>query len=444
MFRKLSQPLGDESIWYQRLLDKRSLRYLAGYYAIQSAVLAITLLLFHFSWHFALPQRLFTLFLPLQWLLTLAMFALMVKTQAVKTWHYLALLVISSLLLTWFLHDSGGHTNPLISLLLVPLAISATMLGWQASILLALFVVACYATLMHFFVPLNGMLMGHHHHHMSAVASEQMGQLHLFGMWITFCLSVMLVLVLVLPLVSLLRQQREYIAQQREQALQDEGIVAMATFAAGAAHQLGSPLSTLAVIAADLADDFRDNPQVQGDLRIMGEQISLCKNTLHDMMRRADAIRDHKYEELSITQLVDKLRTAFNLLHPARALQIKSVLPDATLRTDATLEQALLNLLDNAVKAGDQDPQLQVSLVESQQPGKPQQVLLQIIDAGPGFSEDITRRLGEPFISTREQHEGMGLGLFLSNATINRLGGQLKLQTLTQGSVTEVSLPTID
>ncbi|MCG8673213.1 MAG: ATP-binding protein [Pseudomonadales bacterium] len=419
--------------WYRVSLGQETLRYLANYFAVQSLVVALFVAAFYFYWDFEFPQRLIAIFLPLQLLCTAAAFRLAYTAQMVQTKNYLLLLLMSVGLLVWFLHDSGGHTNPLISLLLVPLAMSAALLGWQASVIIALVVVAAYAGLMNFYVPLGDAEMsGHHHHHDS---NSQLAQLHLYGMWLTFCLSALLILVLVIPLASSIRKQREYIARQREQALQDERLVAMATFAASAAHQLGTPLSTLSVLAEDLAEEFKQEDVVQEDLSLMAEQIQLCKKTLHSMMQRADAIRNQSYEIVSLMDLIPKISSQFNLLNPAYVLSVKTDIPESVfLKSDETLEQAILNLLDNAARAGEDNPALEIDTNE-------EDVCLRILDVGPGFSASVLQNVGQPFISTREKNEGMGLGLFLSNATINRLGGSLKLFTADTGSIAEVWLP---
>ncbi|PIE41771.1 MAG: hypothetical protein CSA49_01860 [Gammaproteobacteria bacterium] len=423
-------------------------------------MVALFVAAFHFYGEFTLPQRLVLVFLPAHFLMTVIVFYIAARWQLVRVTRFLLLLMLSVWLLAWFLHDSGGHTNPLISLLLVPLAMSAALLGWQASAIIALVVMLIYAGLMNFYVPLNHQavtdqavthqsishqpvpdqnmsgqnmpdqnMSGHDH------GGDQMAQLHLFGMWVTFCLSVLLILVLVIPLAASLRKQREYSAWQREQALQNERLVAIATFAASAAHQMGTPLSTLSIIADDLADEFQDNESVQQDIQLMAEQVALCKTTLHTMMRRAEAIRNQQQQITAIEDFIRHIKSQFNLLNPAYVLQVEQALPnDLAINSDETLEQAVLNLLDNAARASETNPVLAVD-------ADGQGVCLKIIDSGPGVPDAVLQNIGQPYISTREKNEGMGLGLFLSNSTINRMGGRLTMYATASGSVTEVWLP---
>ena len=409
--------------WLQQRLQPDSLRYLAWYMGILLGVMLVASLVFS-QLDFALPGRVYWLLLPGQGLLALLTGLASRRQRSVSVVLFLPLLLGSTLLLAWYLYDTGGHTNPLISLLLVPLAMSAALLGWQATSLVATLVLLSYSLLTQYFIPLG---LRHHHH------GEQFMQLHLAGMWLTFLISVLLILALVLPLAISSRAQQRLIAHQREKILQDERLIAMATFAASAAHKLGTPLSTLAVLSEDLRDDLQDHPELQADLNTMLQQIQVCKTTLHDMMRRADNLRNNVQHAMTLATLVERLRQQFNLLHPSRSLQLDTpTLPDATLEADETLELALLNLLDNAARESGSDPHLEIRLEN-------QQLCLRILDNGPGFPDSIAQQLGEPFNTTREG--GLGLGLFLSHTTINRLGGTLRLQPVSSGSAIEVRLP---
>lgn len=414
---------GASSHWLQQSLQLNSLRYLAWYMGILLLVMIITSLALE-SQTLELPPRIYWLLIPSQALLALATFVASRRRQRVSVALYLSLLLGSIALLDWYLFDAGGHTNPLISLLLVPLAMSAALLGWQATGFVALVVLLSYSVLTQYFIPL-----GHHHHH----HNDQFMQLHLVGMWLTFLVSVLLILGLVLPLALSSRAQQKLIAQQQEKMLQDERLIAMATFAAGAAHKLGTPLSTLAVLTDDLRNDLADQPALQADLDTMLQQIQVCKATLHDMMRRADNLRHNVQQPLALDALVEQLRQQFNLLHPARSLQLDTTpIPGAAVQGDETLELALLNLLDNAARESRTDPRLSL-----RQEGN--RICIRIHDDGPGIPDLIRRQLGEPFNTSRE--DGLGLGLFLSHTTINRLGGTLRLLSSEQGTITEVWLP---
>ncbi|MDY6920957.1 MAG: ATP-binding protein [Pseudomonadota bacterium] len=343
-------------------------------------------------------------------------------------------LALSALNLAFYLYGSGGHTNPVISLLLVPLAISAVSQPWLRTLLLALMVMILYSLLTRYFIALEETSVAGTHH--GSHGSDRLQRLHLVGMWLSFAVSVLLICALVIPLAASRRRQQQLIATQRETILRDEQLVALATFAASAAHKMATPLATLSVLVDDLGERPARDPEAEEDRRLMAQQIDLCKQILGDMMRRAEGLRENRPRRLAVAALIAELREQFNLLHPDRSLQVQNeVGPAFHVQGDATLVQALLNLLDNAVRVSEHTPEVRCQRQDNQ-------LLIQIRDEGPGVPAAIRERLGQPFVSTRE--EGLGLGLFLSHASIDRLGGKLSLRESDGGALMEVRLPLLE
>lgn len=409
--------------WLQQSIQQKSFLYLSGY------LMCVVLVMLMTSWLLELRDSVtpwvFWGIVPLNALLSMLACFVAFRERLQRIDLYLLLIFFSSLLLSGFVYLSGGHTNPLISLLLVPVALSAVQLGWQATLIMSATVLFCYTFLTRYYIVLGEG--GEHNHH-------QFMQFHLIGMWFTFALSVVLVLGLVLPLAQAARRQQSLIAQQRERMLQDEKLVTLATFAANAAHKLGTPLSTLAVLAEDLKEDLQDHPQWQEETELMQQQITVCKNTLHDLMRRADKLRSDTREPVFVPDMISQLREQFTLLYPQRSVHVRTESDSNALSVmaDDTLNQALLNLLDNAAKACEDDPVMQVRKVNGN-------LNIRIFDHGPGIPDSIREHVGKPFITSRQ--DGLGLGLYLSHATLNRLGGTLKIQEAESGTVMEVVLP---
>ncbi len=411
--------------WFKQPLPANSLTFLKWYMLLITASMLVAAMSFHWQ-GYPLPSRLYWLAIPLQAISALIIAIAAQPNRQPRTDIYLLLLLCSMLLLGWFLHDSGGHTNPLISLLLLPVAMASAILSWQASILMAACAIGIYTALTEFYLPLNSNLQGHESH-------QQFMQLHLLGMWITFGLSALLLLVLVQPLAASLRKQKERIAQQREDTLRDEQLIALATFSASAAHKMGTPLSTLSILVEDLKE-FHSNEEIRADLNTMESQIQLCKSTLHEMMRKAEHVRNETVSYIAADELLKQLQQQFTLLHPQLSLQVQKSVPNIAIISTPTLEQALLNLLDNAAKASESNPKI---WLEEQ----PQQVGIIIQDHGPGMAKNLQQEVGKPFLESGKSNAGLGLGLFLSNATINRLGGTLKIHNNAQGTLAEVWLP---
>ncbi|MDF3030834.1 MAG: Signal transduction histidine kinase [Moraxellaceae bacterium] len=410
--------------WMRAPAATGKLRYLAHYLGSLTVVIATLGYTLESHWHIALPQAAFWTALLGHLALTLVAWHRTLLREDSNTGLYLAVLLLSTLLLGSLLQAAGGHTNPLISLLLLPVAMGAATLRWQATVLLALTTLALYAVLMRWYEPLQGQHGMHGH--------AQFMELHLLGMWLTFLLSVALLVGVVLPLTVTMQRQQEQIARQREQMLRDERLVALATFAASVTHQLGTPLSTLAVLVDDLQQAPKDAAQAE-DLALMTRQVGHCKSILQSLAQRADDVRQGRRQRERVAYVVQRLREQFALLHPARQLRLAApAAPDWEVLCDVTLEQALLNLLDNAAQAGAGDPQLDL-----QREGD--WLCLRLRDEGSGIPEAIRAQLGQPFVSSRSG--GTGLGLFLSHASIERLGGTLRLESSGTGTLAEVRLP---
>lgn len=410
--------------WLSQTLRHDNLSYLTWYMFVQLFVIVMTCLLFN-GQGISLPKQIYLIILPSQIILMLATYYFYKVTVVASTGLFFSILTASIILLVWYLFQSGGHTNPVISLLLVPLAMSAVLLVWQPAVLIALMVVISYSILTRYFVPLSQD--GSHSHHMM--------QLHLSGMWLMFIISVVLILGVILPMATSVRIQQEKIAEQREKGLKDEKIISMATFAASAAHQLGTPLSTMAVLADDMKEYANGNLNWEEDIALLTQQIGVCKLTLHEMMRRSSKIKNNENEPVSVQEILVNLQNLFNLLYPNRCLHIdKEGIPAVLIAYDATLDQALLNLIDNAVRESEEDPVMSIELDNDN-------VCLRIIDKGQGIPDSIVQQIGTPFVESKK--DGLGLGLFLSHSTINRLGGTLKLLSRKDGTVTEIWLPIV-
>lgn len=409
-----------------------SLRYLFYYLLLLNSVLLLAGGWATQVWQLSIPGL--PLLLISHSLLTALVFGLAGQRRSYASGYFVGLLMLSTGLLGWLLYNSGGHTNPLISLLLLPVAMSTVILYWQATVAVSVSVLGLYALLTQYFHPLSS----------SGLHDPFMMNLHLQGMWLTFVFSVIVLLGVVLPLLKAVQRQRELISEQRDLRSRDERLVAIATFAASAVHQLGTPLSTLAVLTEDLLETTHSSTQ-QDDLNLMQQQIQLCKTILQSLLRRTEDLRYQADSVLTASAWLQRLQQNFLLLHPQldlpplNSLMNKDLLncsPEqltCLLRTDATLDQAILNILDNAVRVS---PTLPVLRIQADAAG----LELQIQDHGPGISAAVRQQLGQPFITSKQ---GTGLGLFLSHAAINRLGGQLSLLANTSGTLTSVRLPWI-
>lgn len=323
------------------------------------------------------------------------------------------------------LYFSGGSTNPFVSLYLLPLIIAATLLPPAGMWAVAALTVACYTLLLSWYVPLPI-----DQHHGSGFS------LHVLGMWLNFVLSVGLIGGFVVQMALSIRERDQRLAQAREQALRDEQVVAVGAIAAGAAHELGTPLSTIAVLARELEIACAD-PSEREDLRLLGDQVAQCKRIISDLLVAAGRSRAEDAHPQRVDVFVSGVMERWRTMHPgANAhLRLDGAMPPPAIVAEKTLSQALVSLLNNALDASPEG-------IEMEGRWSGEQLGLEIRDRGPGLTPAVAARLGEPFFSTKTPHEGCGLGVFLARAAIERLGGRLALSNRDGGGTcTRIELP---
>lgn len=336
-----------------------------------------------------------------------------------------------SLALYW----TGGATNPFVSLLLVYLVLTAALLPMRYTWSMVALTCGIYSLLLFFYVPL--MSVTHDHHDMAM--HEGVGfRMHIVGMWFNFVVSALLIAAFAARMLQSVRERDQALAAAREDILRNERIVALGTLAAGAAHELGTPLATIAVISRELESDLSDQPDAAASISLLREQVTRCKTILSDLLARAggdrlEAARTEKADQY-LHQLLDK----WNLMRPGLAPQLHwpgGAAP--TLPVDLMLDQALLNLLNNAADASPDS-------IEIGADWDARHFILTIRDRGPGFDHAAMQQAGKDCFTTKPPDQGIGIGLFLANATLSRHGGEVRwFNREGGGAVTEVRLPRV-
>ncbi len=329
------------------------------------------------------------------------------------------------LLLAALLFFSGGATNPLVSLLLPPVVVAALTLPARQVGAVGALAIAAYSLLMHSFLPLPLDDPAHGAH------------LHLVGMWLTFVVSVVLVGGFILRMTATLRERDAELAAIREQALRDERVLALGALAAGAAHELGTPLATMAVLAGELRADPRLGADAQADLDLLRGQIAHCKKIISGLAERAGVERLERAARLRCDDWLESLHARWRDRRGAADSVFEKVGSGVTahagtppdmgtapvIAVEPTLEQGITNLLDNAQRAGG-PVTLRVAWDAAQ-------LVIEVADRGPGFPAAVLQQGGQqPFAA---HAAGSGIGLLLTRAAIERLGGRLALSNRPKG-----------
>ena len=333
-----------------------------------------------------------------------------------------AQLAVDVAALTGLFYFSGGWTNPLVSLYLVPIAAGAVMLPRTLAWLVALAALTGYASIAATYVPLP------HAHGADAPAATF--ATHVLGMGLTFVIAAGLIAYLGTAMAASLRTRAAALAHAREEILRNEQIIGVATLAAGTAHELSTPLNTIAVIASEMRDTAPD----RRDVDVLLSQIEICKNILR---RLRDEAAPSSEDWQSIGAFVGGVAEQFRLLRPTARVELRrsGCEPEPLIRAEPTLQQAILNLLNNAADASP-------ACVDVAAAWTADRLVLDILDRGTGFAN--VQGFEEPFAAdgTNESTEGMGMGLILANATIERLGGAVHIADRNGGGAwVQVTLP---
>lgn len=335
-------------------------------------------------------------------------------------------LVIDVAALTALLYLSGGSTNPFVVLYLLPIALTAAALPGIYTWLMVAITVSAYSLLMVVHMPLP------HAHAMHGSDFD----LHVFGMWLGFVVSAGLIAWFVVRMSASLRDRDRALAALREQALRNERILALGTLAAGAAHELGTPLSTMAVVVGELERDSTVPGAMREPLALLRGQIARCKGILGSLSASAGAVRAESGRRLALDVYLDQVLTDWRASRPGVVVQTRwqGARPAPQIVAELTLTQALFNVLNNAADASPRSVEVDGRWDDSA-------LALDVCDRGPGLPA-ATAALGTAGFSTKPPGEGMGLGLFLAQATLQRLGGAVELSNRDGGGAcTRLHLP---
>jgi two-component system sensor histidine kinase RegB len=346
------------------------------------------------------------------------------------------------LAITAILYFTGGATNPIAWFFLLPLIITATVLPQYYTWYMVIFTSGCYTILMGFYEPLPDIqpmtLHGDLAHRMPMVVESHGLELHVFGMWFGFVFSAVLVAYFVVEMANTLRERERHLAEIREQTLRNERVVALGTLAAGAAHEMGTPLGTMAILIREIESecDCADNQDLRDKMKILREQVVRCKKALSVMSATAGEMRAEAGHVMPLVSYLDDIVESWRRqrLNTKLDYQKSGPLP-AFILAEQTLTHALVNILNNAADVSPQGIELIVRWDR-------RRVTLLIMDHGPGIAPTVSERLGKAPVSTKEQ--GLGVGLFLAFATIERLGGRIEMAPRPEGGTcTTLVLPLV-
>jgi len=342
-----------------------------------------------------------------------------------------AVFCLDTLCLTVMLGFTGGPLNPFSLLYLVQITLSAVVLRKTWAWALGMLSTVCFGLLFFVHVPLAAL---------TAHQAQPGVSPHLIGMWIAFVIAAALIAFFAGKISEALRRRELEVLALQEQVAKNERLASLVTLAAGAAHELATPLGTIAVAARELeryASRAADGESVVDDAKLIRSQVERCRFILERMSVQGAEPMGEGARTVCVKNLLGRVLDQFS--ESQRACVVLEV-PDeelaAVLPEQATI-QSVAALIQNALDANVDQRSVVVRAM-----GSGSQVSISVRDQGHGMSDKVLRRLAEPFFTTKEPGKGMGLGTFLVRTFAERLGGNVMFESASgHGTTATLELP---
>jgi two-component system sensor histidine kinase RegB len=337
------------------------------------------------------------------------------------------------LLLTGLLYGSGGAANPFTAIYLVHITLAAVVMRGLWAWALGLLSISGFGLLFFFNVHVHSLA------HMDHGAGSGIS-LHLVGMWVAFAITAALIASFVGLITEALRQRDDELAALRDLTARQSRLAALTTLAAGVAHELGTPLGTIAVAARELQRTAESlggqGSDIVQDAALIREEVGRCRRILDQMADPSGTTLGEAFQSLAWADLQADLSEGLTVEDRSRLVfQWPASACGPVPRRG--LVRALRAVVANALEATPRPGPVKVIAREDQGTWH-----LEIEDQGTGMAPEVLARVGEPFFSTKPTGSGMGLGLFLARTFAEQLGGELRVDShLGEGTSVQLILP---
>jgi two-component system sensor histidine kinase RegB len=335
--------------------------------------------------------------------------------------------------LALLLYLTGGLANPFSVLFLAPVLVSATALSPRTTVTLGILAVVLATVLANFHLPLPWY---------PGIAYTP-PQLFIAGMWVSVLVSIAFIGGYAFTVAKETRQLSEALSETELVLAREQHLSALDGLAAAAAHELGTPLGTIAVVVRELEREMPpDSPHV-GDIQLLREQSERCRSILRTLTSLHSG--GAPYDYVPFSHLLDEVVMPHRPFGTAIDVQVP---PDKTGEPVVARNPAILyglgNIVENAVDFANRAVTVEAEWDEDE-------VSVTVTDDGPGFAPEVINRIGEPYVTRRRRRAdeesapgGLGLGFFIAKTLLERSGADLSLENRTfpdKGAVVRISWP---
>ncbi len=413
--------LATDAAGHENLLQLVQLRWLAV--AGQLA----TILLTHFAFGIVLPLAAMLAVLAGLVALNVTGLLRLRLPNPITNGELFGVLLIDVAALSAQLYLSGGATNPFISLFLLQVVLGSVLLDRWSSWMLVVATSIAFAILTSIYRPIV----------LPPGMDRPLFALHIQGMWVCFALVAVLLVMFVTRINGNLRARDAHLADIQRQAVEEEHIVRIGMLASGAAHELGTPLSSLSVILGDWRriDAIAGDPDLVHDVEQMQAEVQRCKAIVTSILLSSGDPRGEESAATTVRALFDRAIADWASARDFTGARYADRFgPDVPIVSDVVLQQAVFNLLDNAAEVSPHGIDIRLARDGDT-------LALRVRDQGPGFFAEQLANLGKPYNSSKPGL-GRGLGLFLVGNVARKLGGTLAAHNLPDaGAAVTLRLP---
>jgi two-component system, sensor histidine kinase RegB len=318
---------------------------------------------------------------------------------------------------------TGGLQNPFAMLMLAPVTVSATILSRRSVIGLSALTVAAISLLavLHLPLPWRG-------------APLQMPDLYVLGVWTAVVLSTIFIAAYTWSVADQARRMRDAFSATQLALAREQRVSAVGGIAAAAAHQLGSPLATIAVVAKELVRDLPPDSPYAEDALLLLSQSERCRTILADLAHQRDGESGSPFTRLPFSALVEaagephhRADIATTYATAAGRDADRRPVEEPLVPRSPEIMHGLGNLIQNATQFAHQSVDVTTTWSE-------ETMAVDIVDDGPGFPQQVLARIGEPYISGRSgEAQHMGLGIFIAQSLLERTGARVSFANLPDG-----------
>jgi two-component system, sensor histidine kinase RegB len=344
-----------------------------------------------------------------------------------------AILTSDTLLLTALLYFTGGAHNPFSAVYLIPIAVAASTLGAAWTWTLLSLAVACFAALFWQYVPLG--VPGVAHGYVTPTS------LHFVGMFAAMSVTGAFLAWFVARLNTEIRERDAALQAAELEAERETRFASIVTLAAGVAHEINSPLSTIAVAARELERDLvagTPPAALAADAQLIRHEVDRCQDVLGRLRMPDFRGGSEAPSVFRAGEVPGALREMLPAAYGARVVESNRANGAVCRVPRDALLQALGSLVRNAVEASPAGASVRVEVEADAHVAA-----FTVIDQGPGLAPDVRQRIGEPFVTTKDPGEGTGLGLFLVRRFAREWGGDFAIASVPgSGTRARLELPT--